>query len=389
MKQKIWIGIAMILLALATVVAFTLEDTVDIQQKETKKQPAKVSVVQTKVGKHAGVVKTVSEILPRWHSTVKANAPGEITQFSSQALVGQYVNKGKVLLTLDDTAYQAKLADAKQNLASATYELTQLQQKAKQAKADWKRSGIKSKPSNLAMFAPQLKIAQANLASAKALVKVANKELSYTKIKAPFSGIITQRMVSQGQTLSEGDELFQIQGTHQFDLKVLLDDKQWQQVNTASRQAVIKNAQQQLIGYATITSGGKLRDAETRQHQVFLVLNKAKRAVSAKEFVHVEIPTQHIDHTLVIPASAYTPEGKVWYVDANNTLGFFDSEILFYQQDNLVVTASQALNNGKAFHNGDAITIATVPLASFVAGTVVTPRHHSESANKLSSEERL
>ena len=104
---------------------------------------------------------------------------------------GQYVRQGQTLFRIMPQLYQAELLKAQAEVAQATIEL-----KNSTTLAD---NNIVSKN--------ERSMAKAKLDAAKAEAKLAQIHLSFTDIKAPFSGIINRLPLKLGSLVDEGDLL--------------------------------------------------------------------------------------------------------------------------------------------------------------------------------------
>lgn len=369
--SKMWLTIAIGLLLLAIAAIGLSEDTADITKKETTPYYPPVSVLEVVPKDHAGVITVFAEITPRWSASLKAHIGGEIIKVTNQALAGQAVAQEDLLIRIEESGYQANLASTRQSVAEARLALQLEQKKTDQAQADWKRSGIKDKPSDLALNLPQLQIAKQRLRTAQSALKAAEKDLEYTKIRAPFSGFVTHRHVSYGQTVSEGDLLLDIIDSTRLDITVSLSQKQWdllQKTGWEEHPATVLDASGQKIASATIVRGGGYLDPETRQYRLFLEItpDSHNRALSG-EFVHVNLPGNVVKSALKIPESALTREGEVWLIDADGRLQRFYPTILFRQDKWLVIRPSEQNLSTTVWK------IATNPLASFLPGNRVQP----------------
>jgi RND family efflux transporter MFP subunit len=110
---------------------------------------------------------------------------------------GDFVKKGAPLFTIEPQPYQLKVtaAQAAEAGAQATF---------KQADADYKRQAdLASKQfasqSNLDQAQATRDNASANLQQAQSNTKQAEINLGYTKVTAPFDGVVSARQVSLGQ----------------------------------------------------------------------------------------------------------------------------------------------------------------------------------------------
>ncbi|ELP5727738.1 efflux RND transporter periplasmic adaptor subunit [Vibrio vulnificus] len=113
---------------------------------------------------------------------------------------GQLVEKGALLYTIEPSSFEAQVASAKATLAQAKAAL-------KKAELDHQRGqnllpkGSISQSEYDALTANLLG-AQAQLEAAVAQLKLADVNLSYTQIRAPFSGRISDSKVSTGDLVS-------------------------------------------------------------------------------------------------------------------------------------------------------------------------------------------
>ncbi|MCU0592119.1 MAG: efflux RND transporter periplasmic adaptor subunit [Desulfobacterales bacterium] len=163
---------------------------------------------------------------------VGAQIAGQIVSFGKDAAgrtvdYGSVVEEGMVLAKIDDSLYSADAAQAEAQVQSgratlqrAEADLGQLRAKLHQAERDWQRaqkigpsealaeasfdaykSAYESAVANLAVGQAAILQARASLAQAEALLRRAQRNLSYTTIKSPVKGVIIDRRVNIGQTV--------------------------------------------------------------------------------------------------------------------------------------------------------------------------------------------
>ncbi|MCV6608044.1 MAG: hypothetical protein OIF32_07530, partial [Campylobacterales bacterium] len=119
--------------------------------------------------------------------------------------------------------------------------------------------------------------------------------------------------------------------------------------------------------------GGGYLDPQTRQYKLFIEVNKYAGSLLSGEFVHVTLLGKKVENSLKIPESAYTREGKIWYVDEENRLGNFQGEVLFFMGKDLIIKNPVFNKTSKK------INIAVNPLSSFITGKTVTPQIRKSS----------
>jgi len=138
-------------------------------------------------------VTAIGTLLSNEAVTVSSEIPGRLKEIHFQE--GQPVEKGAPLFTLDDSVYQAQLADAeaKLKLAEQTHKRTAQLYSNKYATA---QSADES---------------ASNLAVNTAAVELARVQLEKAHIVAPFSGIVGLRHVSVGEYISAGQGLVNLE----------------------------------------------------------------------------------------------------------------------------------------------------------------------------------
>ena len=131
-----------------------------------------------------------------------ARAQGFVQEISY--IDGAFVKKGMLLFTIEPEPYSLKLQAAKSSVARARAALTL-------AEADFKRQAElmakqSTPPSVYDRALAQLDSARADLQSAQTDEKAADINLGYTKVTAPFDGIVTDRQVSLGQLVGADNQ---------------------------------------------------------------------------------------------------------------------------------------------------------------------------------------
>lgn len=174
--------------------------------------------------------------------TVRA---AQTSQLSSQVVAtitavrateGQHVRKGNVLIVLDNAQQQAALeratagvsaarqdiaaSDADYGLANSTltrYQTLFERKSVSPHEFDQAQAGAKA-------AAAHRDQAQAGLAQATAAEDQARSALGYTRIRAPFDGVVTEKRVDPGALAAPGVPLLTIEDTRRFRMEVAVDE---------------------------------------------------------------------------------------------------------------------------------------------------------------------
>ena len=163
-------------------------------------------------GNGSAVLQATGYVTARRQATVSSQITGTLTAVLIEE--GDHVQKGQVLARLDDNALRAAVNAAQANVQSQQAQITQAQAQLVQAQADEKRqselaaSGMVTKQSaeqaltTVALDAAQLDTRRREADSARAQLAQANVNLDYAVVRAPFSGVITDKAAQVGEIVS-------------------------------------------------------------------------------------------------------------------------------------------------------------------------------------------
>ncbi len=150
---------------------------------------------------------------------------------------GSLVKKGELLLTIDAPDIKANVERANSAVVEAEKAVAVAKINAKHAENTFKRyeklyqekavslqefEGIESKK-NVAF--DEVRRAESVLEQAKAERDRANAAFSYTRVIAPFTGVVTEKMASIGLNVMPGTPLFTLESDSNFRLEVNADEK--------------------------------------------------------------------------------------------------------------------------------------------------------------------
>lgn len=370
-KKWIWISIAGFVATLALL--SVLEDTPDVETKNSEKPKPKVTFITVQPKVNAGSIESYAEVQPRWQASIQAYVNGEVLSIDNNISVGSFVNKGQQLASIDPQAYKTQLVEAEYLVADYRIQYLQEKNRTEQALKSWERSGIKTPPSDLVLNKPQLTRAEKALKSAEEKLALAKRELEYTHIRAPFSGYITQRHVSLGQMVEASTPLFDLISDDQQEIHLSLTEQQWRRLSKdwQNQNAKLYSENNELIGTATLRQGGKFLNPETRLYSLFLqVNNDSDRPVPSGSFVKVKLPATEAKHSLRIPEGSIGRDGYAWFINSQNILHRYAADVLFYDDAWAVITTP---NRTEPPSENDEWRVVVTPLAYFLPGLKVTP----------------
>lgn len=144
-----------------------------------------------------GVIEAVHQ------ATVSAQTSGQVRKVYFD--VDDAVALGDVLVELDSTEQKARLNQAEAGLREAQANLKDAKQNFARIEGIYKRE--LASQAQLDQARNQLSGAEARMSRAEASVAEARKQMDYTRIIAPYGGIMTERHVEVGASVNPGQPL--------------------------------------------------------------------------------------------------------------------------------------------------------------------------------------
>lgn len=365
-RRWLWLLIAIGVLLGVLLFLSDAEDSVDVQRVTAPPPLQPVSVEVRRVGAETVEIRSFAEVRPRWSAELRSAVSGRVLNVMDNALVGERVEAGTTLITIEATRYVAELNAAELALEEAELAQRRAQNATILAEREHTRNKIAA-PNDLALRLPQLEIAKSAVVSANARVAAARQQLDDATVVAPFSGFVTQRFVSPGQSVNVGDPLVKLVDDRIFELTVELSRADWALLKQplAGLTAELVNHSGEIVAQAMVRKAGGFLDEMTRQYKVFLEVTDPPTTLLSGDFVQVVLPGITVADALNIPASAFTQEGFVWHVDPVGRLQRLEPKVLFRRDDRIIIEAPEALDQWR---------VATTPLVSFLPGQMVDAR---------------
>lgn len=150
-----------------------------------------------------------AQVQPLNHATLSAEVSAVVQAIHAD--VGQTVQAGDLLVSLDATDLKLQLQQAKANVQAATARLQQAELRLKRAR-DLSESQYISADDLLARET-ELAVQKADKQRLIVAQKSAQRQLDKTQIKAPFAGVVTDRQAQLGQLLTMGAPVLNLSQT--------------------------------------------------------------------------------------------------------------------------------------------------------------------------------
>ena len=168
------------------------------QQNSGQQEYAIVRALET-----SSVHKAVGSFVAKEEVNVSSNVGGTVTSLPVD--VGDVVTTKTLIAQIDREDYEIRLESANAQVAVAEAGLNNARSEFERKKQLFEDGAIP--PSTFDLVKTQLELAEAQFNSAKVAVKAADKALRDTTVKPPVGGVVSRRLVSEGEFAGSGKTL--------------------------------------------------------------------------------------------------------------------------------------------------------------------------------------
>lgn len=254
--------------------------------------PPAVEVAKVEVARLEDDSQAVGSLRARQGVVLKPEVSGRIQTLSFGD--GQRIQKGQLMVQLDDTLQQAQLKQAE---ASAAIARTNLQRSRELAAQNFVSQ------SAVDQNAAALEVAQAQVALAQA-------QLSRMKILAPFDGISGIRSVSVGDYVKDGADLVVIEDVSSLWVDFRLPERYLSRLKAGQAVEVVLDAIPERKFKAQVEAIDAQLDANGRSVLVRARMSNGDGRLRGGMFARVRAVFDVRDKALIVPEEALVPLGN-------------------------------------------------------------------------------
>lgn len=323
-KPVIIIGVVLLVALIAFRVASKKDK--DVVAQERLQPVAVTAVVSRPFGEELSVAGTVSAFT---EAKLAPKVTGRVVSVS--ASVGQRVSQGQVLLTIDQSDYQTALRVAEANLSSARASSIKAETDYENAKINYDRteqlfsqgavskSQLEEAKGTYAAAETGYKANQALISQYQASLDKAQADFDNTVVRAPFAGVVAQRLTELGEMVSQQTPVF-----------TLIQDKPLLvKVNLAESTVTLVTLRQKVEIYVaatgksyqgTVTAIAPQADQTTRAFYAEITLDNPGEEVKPGMVADLRLTTKMVEKALVVPTDCILEEdsGPGIFVVENN-----------------------------------------------------------------------
>ena len=236
--------------------------------------------------------------------------------------VGDKVNKGQLLLSVNNTELQAKRAQVNAGITEATAAFTNAEKDYTRYKNLFAENSASQK--ELDDMTAQFEMAKARLEGANQMKNEIDAQFTYANIRAPFNGVVTNKFIEAGDMANPGMPLIAVESPTQFEVTAMVAESDISKIRSNSKvDVLVKSMNQSISGIvAEVSSSAKNTGG---QYLVKIALDKTDVNILSGMFATVQFPVEKTATTrsmIMIPAASIIANGSlkgIYTVSEQNT----------------------------------------------------------------------
>ncbi len=221
---------------------------------------------------------------------VIAKVEGEIREVLVEE--GDEVEKGQILARLDGDRLRLELNESRARLRKM--------QRDFERNKDLREKGLLSEGDYEKL--------QYDLESLQASYNLASLELDYTQIRAPISGVISERYIKLGNTIRVSDPLYRVTSFDPLVAYLHIPEREYQKITPDQPVAIDIDALADMEILASVTRVSPIVDPETGTFKITIEIRDESRHIKPGMFGRMSIVYDRHENVLQVPRSAVMEE---------------------------------------------------------------------------------
>ncbi|NJY61611.1 efflux RND transporter periplasmic adaptor subunit [Salinimicrobium sp. CDJ15-81-2] len=236
--------------------------------------------------------------------------------------VGDKVNKGELLVSINNSDLQAKRAQVNAGITEAEAAFNNAKKDYERFKALFEEQSASQK--EMDDQTARFEMAQARLEAAKQMRNEVNSQFAYVNIRAPFSGVITNKFAEEGTMANPGQPLLAIEAPGNFEVTARVPESSISKIKTGTSVDVMVNSVDQSVP-GTVAEVSTSASNTGGQYLVKVALEKTEASLKSGMYATVRFPVEKQENTaeaVMIPTEAIITRGDlkgIYTVSQQNT----------------------------------------------------------------------
>ncbi|MDH3244871.1 MAG: efflux RND transporter periplasmic adaptor subunit [Saprospiraceae bacterium] len=304
-------------ITLAVLLSISCGDNPEVQEEVVR--PVRYTKIESLTGGDTRVFTGLAQ--PGVESKLSFKVPGTIATLNAK--IGQEVQKGSIIAILDDSDYllQYEEADAAVKNADAF---------EKSTKSNYERISILYENQNVSLA--EFESAKASFNSAKAQEKavkqrrkLAEAQLSYTRLRSPIAGVISEVRIEENENIQAGQLVVIVTSDEQLEVEVSVPDLYISEIELGDEVEVVFSAFRDDKYRGQVTEVGFAAGFQTT-YPVILTLTKSDTKVRPGMSAEVlfKLGSKQAEPKIYVPGSSVGEDrdGRFVYSVAKTEQGY-------------------------------------------------------------------
>lgn len=235
--------------------------------------------------------------------------------------IGDKVKKGELLVAINNSDLTAKLSQVNASITEANVAFTNAQKDYNRFKNLFDEHSATQK--ELDDMTAHYNMAKARLEGTKQMKNEIEAQFAYVNIRAPFSGVITNKFINEGDMANPGMPLIALESPNNFEVIARVPESEITKIQSGSIVNVfVKTVDKTVKGKVTEVSSSAKNTGG--QYLVKIALDKTDASILSGMFVTVQFPIEYREkeEAILVPVEAIVKKGQlsgIYTISENNT----------------------------------------------------------------------
>ncbi len=235
--------------------------------------------------------------------------------------VGQNVTKGELLVSINNSDLSAKQAQTSAGISEAQAAFNNAEKDYQRFQNLFAENSASQK--ELDDQRARYEMAKARLEGAKQMRNEVQSQFAYVNLRAPFSGIVTNKFIEAGDMANPGMPLVSVEGPGNFEVTASVPESEISKIKSGSEvQVIVKSSDKTLPG--TVTEVSTSARNTGGQYLVKVVLDKTDANILSGMYATVQFPIEKKTDvtTVMVSKEALVKQGQltgIYTVSQSNT----------------------------------------------------------------------
>ncbi|MFI2809794.1 efflux RND transporter periplasmic adaptor subunit [Microbulbifer sp. JSM ZJ756] len=284
-----------------------------------------VDVAVAERGRFPVTVEALGRVQAREMVELQPQVEGRVDWLDYDLGQGSTLEEDQLLARIETEPYQLALQTARSTLAERRAELQQEQGQRQVAQEEYELLGSSLPDADRALVLrePQLAAARARVDAAEAQLRLAQRDLRLTEIRAPFKALLVSRTVDVGDRVGPGTVLYELAGADRFHIEVEVPANQLARLRSKGVEVNVQGSQWPANRFRAgrfvrlipvLEEQGRLARVLVELEDPLAIANPGEPQLLLNDLARVRIVSPASRDRVRVPLSAVQDGDVVWVV---------------------------------------------------------------------------